>query len=264
MMLNIVVCAKQIPDPEAPASAYRIDFNANKVLVPSGTPPVINPFDENALEAALCIKDVQPCKITVISAGRNLSKAVLAKSLAAGADELILLQDEAFENLDSYTIALLLSTAIRKAGMFDLILAGRQAADWDAGQVGIGIAELLDLPSITIARKVEVNVGKVKVERVVESGCQIVESSLPAVITVGNEVGELRTAELSKIMAARKQAVITWNAQDLGISLSNLNKSSLLRLFLSPHETKCVFIKGANPADIGSNLAIRLREIGAV
>jgi len=175
-----------------------------------------------------------------------------------------LLQDAAFENLDSYATALLLSTAIKKAGMFDLIMAGRQAADWDAGQVGIGIAEFLGLPAITMARKIEVNIEKVKVERIVENGYQIVESSLPAVITVGSEVGELRAVELTRMMAARKQPVVTWNEQDLGINLSDANKSVLFQLFLPPHEIKCEFIRGAAPDDMGSNLAIRLREIGAI
>jgi len=79
-----------------------VDTEAKRVIMPQGTPPVINPFDGNALEAALMIKDAQGAKITVISAGRNLSKAVLRKSLATGADELILLEDDAFEELDSY------------------------------------------------------------------------------------------------------------------------------------------------------------------
>ncbi|MBC8274670.1 MAG: electron transfer flavoprotein subunit beta/FixA family protein, partial [Chloroflexi bacterium] len=196
MSLNIIVCVKQVPDPEAPPSGYRIDPEAKRVIPPPGTPPVISPFDENGLEAALRIKDIQKSKVTVISMGRNLSKAVLRKSLAIGADELILLDDDAFEDVDSYATAFALSTAIRKVGEYDLIFAGRQAADSDAGQVGSGIAELLGIPSVTVARKVELHDGRVRVQRVLPDGYQVIEAVLPALITVGNELGELRTATL--------------------------------------------------------------------
>ena len=134
-MMNIVVCIKQVSDPEAPASAYKIDAESKRVIL-KGIPPVLSPFDENALEAALRIKDAHDSKVTVISMGRNLSKTVLMKSLAAGADELLLLEDVAFEEMDSYATAFILASAIRKSGQYALILTGREAADTNAGVVG--------------------------------------------------------------------------------------------------------------------------------
>ncbi|MCD6304880.1 MAG: electron transfer flavoprotein subunit beta/FixA family protein, partial [Deltaproteobacteria bacterium] len=126
--VRIIVCAKQIPDPEAPLSDVRVDAENKEVIVDA--PQVISPFDENALEAALRITEDLGGKITVLSLGKKLSDTVLRKVLAAGADELILLQDDAFDKLDSYSIALALADAIAKLGDYDLILTGRQGGDW--------------------------------------------------------------------------------------------------------------------------------------
>jgi electron transfer flavoprotein beta subunit len=123
-------------------------------MVQKGVPPVMSPFDENALEAALRIKDAHQAGIKVLSLGHNLSKRVLRTSLAAGADGLILLEGELFEDLDSYTTALILAAAIRKIGEYDIIFTGRQAADWNAGVVGSGIAEFLGIPGVTTVREV--------------------------------------------------------------------------------------------------------------
>ena len=141
-MLNIIVAIKQVLDPEAPPSIFKIDPEAKRVIPAAGIPPVLNPYDENALEAALRIKDIHQSRITAISMGAKLAKAVLRKCLAAGADELIMLEDQAFGSLDGNTTAYILATAITKIG-YDLVLTGRQAADTDAGQVGSGIAEFL-------------------------------------------------------------------------------------------------------------------------
>src|SRR4030042_4270731 len=120
--MNIIVCVKVVLDPEAPASLFKVDSEAKKVIPPKGTPPVLTPFDENALEAALKLKESKGGSITVISMGKNLPKPVIRKSLATGADNLVLLEDGAFEELDSYAAAYALETAIRKIGSYDLIL----------------------------------------------------------------------------------------------------------------------------------------------
>ena len=153
-MLNIIVTVKQVVDPEAPPSTFKIDPEAKRAIAAPGVPPVLNPYDENALEAALRLKDLHQSKVTAISMGTKLAKAVLRKSLAAGADELFLLEDDAFENLDSYSTALILTTATNKIVQYDLILTGRMAADTNAGEVGSGIAEVLGIPTITTARNV--------------------------------------------------------------------------------------------------------------
>ena len=154
--MNMIVCCKQVIDPEAPPASFKVDASSNTVVPPPGVPPVISPFDENAVEAALQIKDAQGGKITAISLGVNLTRDVVKKPLSMGADELVLLEDEAFVDGDSWSTAYALAMAIKKIGEYDIIFCGRQAADWDSGQVGSGIAEILGLPSVTLARKIEV------------------------------------------------------------------------------------------------------------
>jgi len=259
-MLNIVVCIKQVFDPEAPVSAYTVDA-ATKRVVLKGIPPVISPFDENALEAALRIKDVQESKVTAISLGRNLSRPVLLKALAAGADELILLEDDAFEELDSHTTAVALTAAIRKLGQYDLILTGRQAADTNAGTVGAGIAEILGLPYVSVARKVEIENGGIVVERVIPDGYEVVEMPLPALVTVSNELGQLRYPSMQQLVAARKKPVATWRATDLGLEFPQMRRVQLRDLFIPQREMgRCEMVTGESPEEMGANLALKLRE----
>ena len=257
-MVNIIVCIKQVFDPEAPASAYKIDAEAKRVIL-KGVPPVLSPFDENALEAALRIKDAHDSKVTVLSMGRNLSRAVLMKSLAVGADELLLLEDSAFEEMDSYATAFTLASAIKKLGQYDLILTGREAADTNAGTVGSGIAEILGIPSITIVRKVELGDGKVIAERVVLDGYEVIEAPLPILITVSNELGELRYATVKELVASRNKPIMTWNAQELGVTPSQMRQARLLSLFVPQKESRCEVVGGETPEEMGANLALKLR-----
>lgn len=252
---------KQVPDPSASSSGTKVDTEAKRVIPPQGTPPVLSPFDENALEAALRIKDAQGARITVISAGRNLAKAVLRKTLAAGADDLILLEENAFERLDSYATAHLLAAAIKESGEYDLILCGRQAADTDAGQVGSGLAVILNIPCITAASKLELSNGKVLVERVVSDGIEVVEAPMPALVTASSEIGELRYPSLKNVMAAQKVPITIRNGQELGIDVSRLQRLNLVSLSAPPtRKSECRFIEGETPEEAGTNLAVTMRE----
>ena len=262
--MNMIVCVKQVIDPEAPPSSFKVDAAGNKVVPPPGVSPVISPFDENAVEAALRIKDARGGKITVISLGTNLLREVVKKPLSMGADEIILLEDEAFADGDSHSTAYALAMAIKKIGDYDLIFCGRQAADWDAGQVGSGIAEMLGLPAVTLARKVASTDGKARVERVTADGYEVVEVPLPALITVSNELGEPRYPTIKGIMAARKIEPVIWKPADIGVEPSRVGaagrRARLLKLFQPVHEGKCDFIAGESPEEAGVNLALKLRE----
>jgi electron transfer flavoprotein beta subunit len=268
MPLNMIVCCKQVLDPEAPPASFKIDPAANKVIPPPGVPPVISPFDEQAVEAALRIKDQQGGKITVLSLGNNLLRDVVKKPLSMGADELILLEDPAFEGGDSWSIAYALATAIKKIGEYDLIFCGRQAADWDSGQVGSAIAEILGIPSVTVAKKVEAADGKAKVERVITDGYQVIEVTLPALITVSNELGEARYATLKGIMAAAKKQPTVWKPADIGLEPAQVGstgrRTKLLKLFQPVKEGKCEIVAADTPAEAGTKLAARLREVKVI
>ena len=261
MPVNIVVCAKQVIDPETPASAFRIDSDTNRVIPPAGIPPVVNGFDENAVEAALPIKEEVGGSITILSLGNNFVMDVMKKPLSMGADQLVLVQDEAVENLDAYATAYALSAAIKKIGEFDLILCGRQASDWDNAYVPLGIAEMLGLPSITLAQKVEITDNGLVVERTLSDGYEVIEAPLPAVVTVTNELGEPRYPTLRGIMTASRKRPTVWTASDIGLDSESLvPRLVLTELYVPFSDQQCEFIEGEDEADAGRKLALRLRE----
>ena len=266
MSLRIIVCLKQVIDPEMPTSAFRVDGEARRVVPPSTIPPVINDFDEVALEAALRIKDAQEAHVTALSAGREFSLDVMRRALALGADELVLLQDERFENTpDSYATALVLASAIRKIGAYDLVLCGRQASDWDNGQVPLGIAELLGLPCVTLARKVEVRGDRAVVERFLIDAYEVVEAPMPAVVTVTSELGQVRYPVLREIMAARRRQPTVWTADEVGVELGDVKPSvELLDLRVPEVERRCQMVQGADEGDAARNLSLALREAGLI
>ena len=262
MPVSIAVLAKQVIDPEMPMAAFRIDSAAKAVVTPPNIPPVVNGFDENAVEAALQIKDSQEASITVISMGTSFALDVMKKPLSMGADELVLLQDDAFENtIDSFFTAQVLTTAINKLGGFDLVICGRQASDWDNAQVPLGVAEILGLSTIALGKKVAVNGDKVVVERVTPDGYEVVEATLPALVTVSNELGQPRYPTLRGIMAATRKRPTIWSAADLEMDTAQLQpRVTLLNLFVPVHEQQCEMVEGDDGADAGRQLALKLRE----
>jgi electron transfer flavoprotein beta subunit len=262
--MHMIVCCKQILDPEAPPVSFKIDSSSHTVIPPQGFPPVISPFDLNAAEAALRIKDTLGGKITVLSLGNNLSSAVVKKPLSMGADDLILLEDEFFEGGDSWSTALALAMAIKKIGSYDIIFCGRQAADWDSGQVGSGIAEILGIPSITLAKDIDIISGKAQVGRVLDDGYEVVQTQLPALITVSNELGEPRLPTLNGIMTSTKKQPTRWKPVDIGLESAQTGASGrwtqVVKLFQPVREAKCEIVSGDSPNEMGANLASKLRE----
>ena len=261
MALHIVVTAKQVLDPETPLSAFRIE--GNRVAAASNVPPVVNGFDEQAVEAALRIKEaVAGTRVTVLSYGTSFALDVIKKPLAMGADDLVLLQDPAFENtIDPMLTVAALVAAIRKLGDVDLVLAGRQASDWDNAQVPAGIAETLGWPIATIAKHVEVDGPTVRVQRVLPDGHELVEAGLPAVVTVSNELGAPRYPTMRGIMGARRIQPGVWSAADLGIEPAKVAPAfELVSLEAPQRRAETEMITGEDDADAGRKLALRLRE----
>ena len=262
--MNIIVCVKQVIDPEAPPASFKIDPSSDKVVPPPGVSPVIDPYAEYAIEAALRVKDAVGGKITAISLGAKQLRDIVKKPLAMGADELILLEDEAFDEGDSWSTAYALAMSIKKLGDYDIIFCGREASDWNAGQVGPGIAEILGLPSVTLAKKIDITNSKARVERVTDQGYDVVEVSLPALITVSNEIGEPRYPTIRGIMAAKKKEPVTWKPADIRVEASQLGaagrRTRLLKLFQPVRKGKCEIIGGENLEEAAVNLALKLRE----
>lgn len=260
-MINIVVCMKIVIDPEMPFSIFKIDRENQKPVPPSGMPPVFSPFDENALEAALKIKDCRDCRIRVLSMGRTLPKAILQKTLALGADEVIALEDPEFEDPDPFTTAYTLARAIEKSGEYDLVFTGRQGADWDAGLVWAGIAEILNLPSVTLARMAKVHEGRVVVERCVSDGIETLESEMPALVTFTNEGNELRNLSLSAFMKIKKKKIPTWSASDVAFERKGMME---IKDLYEPDlgERDCYLVPGESPEEKGRNLARKFMDEG--
>jgi electron transfer flavoprotein beta subunit len=261
--MNIIVCVKQVIDPEAPPQSFQINPSTSTAEM-RGASPVIDPYGEYAVEAALKIKDAGDAGITIIAKGNNLLREVVKKPLAMGADALVLLEDEAFENGDSWSNAGALAAAIGKLADYDLILCGREASDTNAGQTGPGIAEILGIPCVTLARKIEINDDLAKIERVTIDGYEVVETTLPAVITVSNEIGEARYPTIKGIMGAKKIEPIIWKPADIGLDSAQLGESGqkvrTIRLYQPEHEGKCEMAEGETPEESASILAGMLRE----
>jgi electron transfer flavoprotein beta subunit len=257
--LQIIVCIKQVPDPEGPVDAFKIDSEAKKVI-PVGIPPVINPFDENALEAAFHIKDTYGAKITAISMGEKLAQPVLRKALAAGADDLVLLVDRHFKDLDSYSTAYVLSMAIRKIGAYDLIFTGRQAGDWDFGVTGLLIAEILQIPSINLAQKIEIRDDEIWAEKLTRDGYELMKAPMPTLITVSSEIGELRYISIRALQSVSAKPITVYRADDLDLNIQRLRSRQILNLIAFQGQRECRFIEGDSHQQKGENLALKLRE----
>lgn len=263
--MHIVVCAKQIPNPEIASSIFRVDEVNKQVVAIAGMALVVSPFDEQAMEAALRIREqCGDVKITIMSMGPSSARDVIKYGLSMGADEGVLLTDPNFDGGDAFTTALILTEAIKKLGGCDLILTGRQAADWDAGIVGCGIAELLGIPAITFAKSVQVDESTVRVSRVLDDGFETVETTLPALVTISNELGAPRTANLRETMRAARKPVQAWTAADLGLTATQVGNAGargcLERLYVPVKTRHCELIEGASPEELARNLVQRLQE----
>ncbi|MDR1742697.1 MAG: electron transfer flavoprotein subunit beta/FixA family protein [Dysgonamonadaceae bacterium] len=204
MTLNIIVLAKQVPDTRnVGKDAMKADGTVNRAALPA----IFNPEDLNALEQALGIKERFPgSKITLLTMGPGRAADILREGLFRGADDGVLLTDRAFAGADTLATSYALSMAVRKMKDFDLIISGRQAIDGDTAQVGPQVAEKLGIPQITYTENIEhIEEGKIRVKRRLENGVEIVESPLPAVITVNGSARTCRPRN-AKLLQKYKHA----------------------------------------------------------
>ena len=260
--VKIVVCAKQVVDPETPRSAFRIDPDLKRAIPAPGVPPVVNGFDENATEAALRISDDTGADVTVLSVGDSFARDVIKKPVSMGASELVLVEDPGLADLDSRATARVLACAI---GAMDarLIICGRQASDWDNAQVPMLLAEMLGYACLTLCQDVGLRGEVVTARRVIEQGYEDIEADLPAVVVVGSEVGPPRYPTLRGIMAASRAEPTMLDLASLGLNPHQLRPAAQLREVFVPERTRrCEMIGGESDAESGRLLALRLREEG--
>ena len=259
--LNIVVCMKQVPDPEAPPSAFLFD-SQNMSVSAHGVPPVISPYDENALELAIRLKEKAGGNITILSAGKNLSRAVMFKAAASGADDILLVDDPALERnvANGSTMAKIIAATIQKRGPFDLVMTGRQASDTNAGIVGIGVAHYLGIPCITLACHAQAEEDDITVERALPSGYEVLKTAMPALLTSSHEVGALRYPTLISVRASKNKPVTVMTLADLGLDGEKACPLTMRRLEVPDRERSIVMISGKDSRDAGAKLAIQLRQ----
>ena len=208
--MNTVVCVKQVPE----TTEVRVDPET-KSLIREGVKSIINPFDENAIEAALQLREAHGGKVTVISMGPPQAEESLRKALAMGADEAILLTDPASRGSDTLATSYTLARMVRKVGEFDLVLCGKQAIDGDTAQVGPGLAERLGIPQVTLAIDVEVSDGTLRARRVLDDFFEVIEVKLPAVVTVLKQANEPRNPSMRNVLRAKRAEIAKWSLADL-------------------------------------------------
>jgi electron transfer flavoprotein beta subunit len=263
--MNTIVCAKQVLDPEIPPARFKIDPEAKQVVPPPGVPPVISVYDERAVEAACRLKEKHNGKITVLSMGSEKAADVIKHAMSMGADDGFVLQDPAFENPDSFGTAYVLGKAIQKIGGYDLVLCGRQAADWGAGQVGSILAEMLGIPVVTLACDIQAVDKTLRVKRIVNDGFEVVEAPMPSVVTVSSEIGLPRLPAGVRLMMVRKKQIPIWNAQEIGAEASQLDKTKahteITGLSVPTRKAECEIVAGSTPAEAAVNLALELAKL---
>lgn len=257
--MNIVVCIKQVPD----SDKVTIDRETNR-LNRAGVPSIINPFDENALEMALQLKDQYGGKVTVISMGPPQAEQALRTALSHGADEAILISDRKFGGADTWATSYTITLALKKLSEpVDLILFGKQAIDGDTAQVGPGVAHFYGVPMITYVKSCEVIDNGFRVQQVTDHGYNVWEVDRPAALTVVKEANALRMPSLKKKLAAKKAEIPVWGVDELqpDETMIGLNGSptKVSKVFAPPVKVNKEILSG-EPAEMVKELIYKLHE----
>jgi len=263
--VHIAVCINHIPDPEAPAKQFRLDERTGKPLL-DRVNRVIGPFDENALEVALQLKDAGEARVTALSLGPATNQEALRRALALRCDAAVHVKEDRASDLDSMAVGKVLAAALRKLGDVDLVLCGRQVGDWDGGQVGQILAEELGFSCVTLARQIQpVDGEKLRVTREVTGGIVLAEAILPAVVTVTNTPSnQLRIPKVRDAMAAYKIPITIWGMADLGLGPSELIGSARVvvrRMFVPETRVRVEMITGDDDQQIAERLARRMLDL---
>ncbi|HEX5706583.1 MAG TPA: electron transfer flavoprotein subunit beta/FixA family protein [Pyrinomonadaceae bacterium] len=245
--MNILVCLKQILDPEVPARDFRVDA-ARREAEQGSANLVTNIFCENALETALQLRErAGDAKITVVSYGRPTAEDSLRKALAMKADAAALVTRESdATNPDPLAVARVLAAATRKLGPFDLIMTGREAGDWGAGQTGGLLAEELGLPCVSFVDGVETAGDKLRLRRQTDTGWELIEADPPVVVTVTNDEHNVpRIPKVRDVMMSYRQPLTTFTLADLGLDEdAGGDYYEVAELFIPQKEARCEFVAG--------------------
>lgn len=257
--MNIIVCIKQVPE----TTEVRVNPETN-TLIREGVSSIINPFDMYAIEEAIRLKEKQGGKVIVITMGPPQAEAALREAISMGADEGILLSDRAFAGSDTWATSYTLAGGIKKIRDYDLILCGKQASDGDTAQVGPGIATHLDIPQVTYVKKIEeIKEKSMRVERMLEEGYEIIETPLPALLTVVKEINQPRLPSLKGKMRAKKAQIIVWTQKELNLDEKEIglkgSPTQVVKIFTPTPRTGGQMVEG-EPHEIVEKLVGLLKD----
>jgi len=266
--MNILVCLKQILDPEVPARDFRIDCAKREAERGAGN-LVTNIFCENALEMALQFRErTGNAKIAALSYGPATAEDTLRKALAMKADTAALVVNDGNSKPDPHTVAVVLAAAANKLGGFDLILVGREAGDWGAGQTGGLLAEELGVPCISFVDSIEALGNLLRIRRQTDWGYEVFEAEPPLVLTITNHEHNVpRIPKVRDVMMSYRQPLTKWTIDDLGIDAAAARAGNtyyeVADLVIPQKETHCEFVGGDTPGEQAEAFAKCLAQIAA-
>lgn len=258
--MEICVLLKQVPDTEATIQIAE----GNKSVKTEDVKWVINPYDELAVEEALRIREAQgEGNVTVVSAGGQRTVEALRTALAMGADEAVLIDDEVVESSDGLGIAKILAAALKDIP-YDLIIAGHRAVDDDGYLVPAAVAEILDIPQVSMVVKEDIEDGKLRCERTVDGGTVVIETGLPALFTTQRGINDPRYASLPGIMKAKKKPLQTRSLADIGVAPDQVGKDgakcTVKELSFPPERAAGRIITGETAEEKATELVRLLRQ----
>ena len=253
--MKIIVCVKQVPDT---AAAMTVE---DGVISWGDAQLIINPWDEYAVEAALNLVADQGGDVTALCLGKEGETEAIKHALAMGADTAVMVSDPALKGSDNVASSRVLATAIQKIGEADLVLFGQQSVDTDTGLLPSQVARVLGWPSLTLVSKFESvsgDDGKIQVLRTMEEGGQVVDSSLPAVVSVTKDYAEPRYPSFMGIRKASKAEYPIWSLADLGIEAPTSSVSWPEVMEPEQREIVTEMLSGDTPEEMAQNLVDKL------
>lgn len=256
---RIAVLFKIVPDPDG---VYTVDSQGK--VDSSKLTQVPSVFDENAVEAAVQIKEATQCKITVFCVGTEAAEPLVKRTLAMGADEAVLVKSDI--GWDSLAAARLLAEALRASGPFDIVLCGREAADTGSGLVGPYVAQALGMPFLTLATEIVPDGDALRVKRPCDGGVDVFRCRPPVLLTVTGEANRPRMPSVVKVLQAKKIPVKTMAVDAAATQLrwSGPAQAAIRERVAPSMSGQCTFIDGDSAAEQAAGLIGALQTTGAL
>jgi electron transfer flavoprotein beta subunit len=264
--MKIVVCLKQVLDPDLPARDFKIDAQAKEAQRGNAN-LVTNIFCENALETALQLRESVPgTTVTALCYGGGEAEDSLRKALAMTADGAVLVPREGSSNPDPATVARVLAAAIRKEGDVDLVLVGRESGDWGVGQTGGLLAEELGFAALGFVDTVEPSGDGLRLRRQTDSGFEVAEASLPLLATVTNsEKNVPRIPKTRDVMMSYRKPLTKHTLADLGLDSEETRAGNgyyeVAELYVPEKQVQCELVEGDSTEEQVDQLARRIAQV---